>query len=506
MEKIAVILVETYAAKLYISAADQDNYFIMLDEEKEPIKLGLEMGEDHFLKKPQIDSTIAVLKNFRKVCDVYGVNKTIAIANLFRDTKPKNIYSFFDEVYASCGFRFTVLSPEEQNNKIYLGTINSFDIPKGLAVHLTADGLHLVEYNRRNIVNQTVLNFGPMTLLNMYDIEQLGKETALAKIQKYIKTRLSDVEWLDKVDPEFGLVVSGDYGTDIAKMVRKYKKYPLDRDFGFVASKDDVEFIKNQTFALDLNKNKKIKIIDEPRVDVFAVAVAIINEIIAITGKQEMTVSSNSFVRGVLYSEIVPSTLEKPIADVLGYSVIAETSFHDNQSEKHNEQVYNLSMLLFKQLRVLHKLPRGYIKILRVASFMHDVGKRINYLKHAKYAFDVILGSEIFGVSHRELVLSAFVASLHQGGDIPLAEWVKYKDILTEEDLVAVNKLGVILRLAEAFDRTKNNVIVDITCDILGDSVIMKTFTTGDSTYEIAKALDASKDFEKNFKKKLEIL
>ncbi len=207
-----------------------------------------------------------------------------------------------------------------------------------------------------------------------------------------------------------------------------------------------------------------------------------------------------------MYSEVVPSTLEKPIADVLGYSVIAETSFHDNQSEKHNEQVYNLSMLLFKQLRVLHKLPRGYIKILRVASFMHDVGKRINFLKHAKHAYDVIIGSEIFGVSHRELVLSAFVASLHQGGDVQLSEWVKYKDMLEEDDLQAVNKLGVILRLAEAFDRTKNSVIVDITCDILGDSVIMKTFATGDSTYEIEKALDTGKDFEKFFKKKLEIL
>ena len=69
-----------------------------------------------------------------------------------------------------------------------------------------------------------------------------------------------------------------------------------------------------------------------------------------------------------------------------------------------------------------------------------------------------------------------------------------------------MNKLGVILRLAEAFDRTKNSVIVDITCDILGDSVIMKTFATGDSTYEIEKALDTGKDFEKFFKKKLEIL
>ena len=506
MEKIAVILVETYSAKLYIASADQDNYFIMLHEEKQPIKLGLEMGEDHFLKKPQIDATISVLKNFRKVCDVYGVSKTISIANLFGETKPKNIYSFFDEVYASCGFRFSVMSQDDQINKIYLGTINSFDIPKGIVVHLTADGLHIALYNRRTIVNQVVLNFGPMTLLSMFDIDELGKETALAKIQKYIKTQLGDIEWLSKIEPEFGFVLGGDYATDLAKMVRKYKKYALDRDVGFVATKEEIAFIKNQVFGLDLSKNKKIKIVEEPRVDVFAVALAIFDELINIIDKPDATITSNSLVRGILYSEVVPSTLEKPIADVLGYSVIAETSFHDNENEKHNEQVYNLSMLLFKQLRVLHKLPRGYIKVLRVASFMHDVGKRISFLSHAKNAYNVIIGSDIFGVTHRELVLSAFVASLHQGGDVSLSEWVKYKDLLSEEDLVAVNKLGVILRLAEAFDKTKNSVIVDITCDILGDSVIMKTFSTGDSSYELSQALETGKDFEKNFHKKLEIL
>ncbi len=506
MEKIAVILVETYAAKLYIAAADQDNYFMLQDEECEPIKLGLEMGDDHFLKKPQIDATIKVLKNFRKICELYGVTKTIAIASLFRGSKPKNIYSFFDEVFATCGFRFTILTGEEQNNNIYLGAINSFDVPKGIVFHLTADGLHIVQYNRRNILNQAVLNFGPMTLLNMYKMEELGKDNAIAKIQKYVSTQLGDLDWLNNIEEEYQMVISGDYASDLSKMVRKFKKYPLDRDLGFVSSKKDVEFIKNQVLALDLSKDKKIKLINEPRADVFAVAVAVIDMLMEAANRDSAINATNSLVRGVLFSEVVPSTLEKPISDVLGFSVIAETSFHDQANEKHNEQVYNLSMLLFKQLRVLHKLPRGYIKVLRVASFMHDVGKRVNYLQHAKNAYNVILGSDIFGMSHRELVLAAFTASLHQGGEIAMNEWVKYKDILEEDDALAVYKLGAILRLAEAFDRTKSSVIVDISCDILGDSVIMKTITTGDNSYEIQKALEGGKEFEKYFNKKLEIL
>lgn len=506
MEKIAVVLVETYSAKLYIASASQDNYFMMEAIEQEPIKLGLDMDDDHFLKKPQIDATIKVLKNFRKICELHGVTKIISLANLFRETKPKNIYSFFDEVFATCGFRFTVLSPEEQNNNIYLGTINSFDIPKGISVHLTADSLHLVEYNRRNVTNETLLNFGPMTLLNMYPFEELGKDNAITKIKKYIQTQLNDVEWIDKTEEEFGMIFGGDYAMDLAKMSRKYKKYPLERDEGYVCDKSNLDFIVNQVSALELDKTKKIKLINEPRADVFAVSLLILQAVIEKANKPKATICRNALIRGVLYTEVVPSVLEKPISDVLGFSVIAETSFHDKENEKHNEQVYNLAILLFKQLRVLHKLPRNYVKVLRVASFMHDVGKRINFLQHAKYSHDVIIGADIFGMSHRELVLAAFTAALHQGGDINMAEWVKYKDLFEEEDIEAVYKLGAILRMAEAFDKTRTSAIVDISCDILGDSVIMKTIAVSDNTFEIEKALEGSKEFEKYFHKKLEIL
>ena len=124
----------------------------------------------------------------------------------------------------------------------------------------------------------------------------------------------------------------------------------------------------------------------------------------------------------MLFNAVTPTTLEKPNSDIVGFSVMAQTSEYEADATKHNEQVYNLSMLLYKQLRVLHKLPRGYVKVLRVASYMHDVGKRISYKHHAQHSFEVILNSEIYGLTHRELILASFVASLHSGGEIKMSD------------------------------------------------------------------------------------
>ena len=87
-----------------------------------------------------------------------------------------------------------------------------------------------------------------------------------------------------------------------------------------------------------------------------------------------------------------------------------------------------------------------------------------------------------------------------------MAEWQKYKDIVTEEDLDAVKKIGVLLRIAESLDRTHCGVVKGLNCDVLGDSVIMKTELGGDAALELRDAENASMEFKRAFKKNLEVL
>ena len=93
----------------------------------------------------------------------------------------------------------------------------------------------------------------------------------------------------------------------------------------------------------------------------------------------------------------------------------------------------------------------------------------------------MILNSRIFGLTHKEIVMAAFVASAHKDGVPVTDDMQKYLSMLTEEDIDAVKKLGLVLKIAESFDRSMSGIITGIitgiTCDILGDSVIMKTIT-----------------------------
>ena len=78
--------------------------------------------------------------------------------------------------------------------------------------------------------------------------------------------------------------------------------------------------------------------------------------------------------------------------------------------------------------------------------------------------------------------------------------------MITEEDLYAVLKLGVIVRIAESLDRSMDSVIKEINCDVLGDSVIMKTESVSDCSLEIKNALAATSEFKKHFNNDYQIL
>jgi exopolyphosphatase/guanosine-5'-triphosphate,3'-diphosphate pyrophosphatase len=154
----------------------------------------------------------------------------------------------------------------------------------------------------------------------------------------------------------------------------------------------------------------------------------------------------------------------------------------------------------------LHKFPRQYLKILKVAAYLYDTGKRVAYYNYEKHSGYIILNSTVYGITHRDLVMASFVASNTSLEDINMFDWAKYRVLVNDEDMDAIRKMGIILRIASCLDRSMSSVVKGVNCDILGDSVIMKTEVEGDATLEINSAFDIGPDFRKIFKKNLEIL
>ena len=254
-------------------------------------------------------------------------------------------------------------------------------------------------------------------------------------------------------------------------------------------------------------KKQKLKGISESSVSSIMSGMCIISAIMEHTKLESLIVTQAFRNVGVMFKYTIPYTMERPITDMLGYS-LEMIAYHSHLPVKRCEKLYDISLMLFRQFKVLHKLPRNYAKILRIATYMSATNDRS--------VFYQILTSPVLGVTHKEIVLAAFVAACKKWDDFNLSEWIKYKDMLLESDLEAVRKLANILALSEALNIRNQDVIKDINCDILGESVILKLVTDNDpkstridpnaAQVEIYFAKKCANEFSKAFKKSLEIL
>ena len=504
MKKIAVLELGTLFVKMTVANVLDNDTFEIVDQVTDSIRIASDLYEDWLIKPARTQELVAILKNYRAYCQSLDVGQTECVAS-FEYLDAKNHNSFIDELYSQSGFKFRILEKDEQIIFDYTGIINTLDVPKGLIIAVRGTKTQILNYNRRNLLNQATLDFGSCNLAEAcYNNGLSSSEFCLKMIQKFEK-EINNLSWLKEMAPETQIVGVGPTFSAIGKLSRKLKKYPYDKEHNYVMTLKDfaqvLEFLK----TIEIDKTKKIKGISSDRADVLASGICIAQAIISNTNCENIAISQNGISEGLALNIASPITLEKPITDILGYSLTRNTAAYNNYSSN-TDVVYSLSMLLYRQLKVLHKLPRTFVKVLRIAATMHDCGKRIDARNYEKNGFDVVLKSELYGCSHREQILAAFAVACQKTEDFNLVDFVKYREILEQDDMEAIKKLGIIIRMANALDKFNKNKIQDITCDILGDSVILKTVVETPVEMEIREALRCEGDFYKAFKKRLEIL
>lgn len=503
MEKIAIIDIGSNTARIVIANILEGGYFSVVDELKEPVRLAKGMEVDGYLRPLRIQQMIKTLKSFKNLYESHKVDKVFAYATA-AVRRAKNKKTFVDEVLAQCGIKLTVLTQEEEAMLVYTGVANSLDIPKGLIIDVGGASIKIILYNRRMLINHTTLPFGAVSLTDKFADIADGFERARL-IEEYVGEELAKVEWFRDIDEEVQLIAVGSAVRNLGRISRRFKRYPLDMAHNYHIPMEEFENIYNTMKGVDITKPVRIKGISSARAEILPAAFSCIKAIEDASKFSEIVISGAGLREGALFRYAVPSTMDKPLGDVLGHSIYTMLS-HFNMNIPHAEHVFDISLQLYRQLKVLHKLPRMYVRVLRVASYLHDIGSSFKFYDHPKHSFYLILNSNLYGIQQKDLVMAALVAGMHGSQPLEGADTQQYLALLTPEDIDAVKKLGVIVRIAECFDRSMSGVITSLTCDILGESVILKPESSSDCTLEIQDAMSAVGDFRRAFNKNLDIL
>ena len=373
---------------------------------------------------------------------------------------------------------------------------------RGVIVQVGDYSTELIRFNRRVVVNSVSIPLGTVNLLEM--VKEKSMSERMDKVVSIMTQEFKKHDWLYNLDEESDFIGVGEVFDALGRLSRKSTRYPLDNAHNYEVTNESFQNVYNLIRGLDLDKAKKLKGISDKRADLIAIGLAVVKVAYNEFVRNAMKISTNGEMYGIVAKNLLGQTSEKPLLDILGYSLSAINEFQPTNVNGDNN--YSLAVILYKQLKVLHKLTRPYVKVLRIAASMCMSGKIISFENYQKNNFSVVINSNIYGASHKDIVLAAFVASSQNVDDFSLNEWIRYKDIVTDEDLDAVKKLAIIIKMASMMNITNSNSIKDIACDVLGDTVILKTEVERDATLEISQAMSIAGDFKKVYGKNLQIL
>lgn len=502
MRKLAIIDVGSNTTRMVVVDIFDNGSYRIFDELKEPVRLIADMTADNIIRPKRIAQLIATLKMFKRLCAANNVTEIIPVLTA-AVRRAANQRSFIDEVYAATGINLSLLTDEQECIYVYQGVINSFDIDAGVIVDIGGGTVEIIHFEKRQVKNLACLPFGTVTITEMFGIHDKVQPEQMEAIEDFILSKLDELPWLKNIN---GLPIIGVGGSfrNVGKIMRKKNKYSLDIAHNYLMNKDEIIDIYEGMKKMDLDARMKIKGLSNERADIFLSAMAIMTSLIKCLNSYDIYTSICGMREGIIYEQLDPNLAVKPTPNVLEFS-LNNLSMLYNGNHEHAKTVTRLAVSMFEQLRQLHKLPNSYSRLLKAAGMLHDIGQTVKYYDHHKHSFYMMLNINLFGLNHRERLMAAFIAAFHRKEEMKNV-YIKYNDILSSEDIDIINKLGVLIRIAESFDRCMSGVVTDISCDILGDSVIMKTAVTDDAALEIKDALTSGHLFKKCYGKNLVIL
>ncbi|MGL5573965.1 MAG: Ppx/GppA phosphatase family protein [Sarcina sp.] len=498
MNKIGIIDIGAESIDMLLSETSNKGYFKIIDELKEYINFGSDAISCCEISTEKTDKTIAILNVFKNMCLNAGASDILFVASeeVRNSESQKNFRKKLSEVLDT---KFKVLSNAEDLYYTSLGATNSMFIENSLLVDINAHSVNLAFIENNVIKQKAFLPFGFIDISNKFDLNNNIDLSTLANLKNYINNTLTEIEWLNSINFD-SIIGMGDSVISLGKIDRARKHYPIHNSHGYNFNLSDIKEIYNLIKSKDLEHRRQIAGLPEKAVTTILASSSILKLIATYTKIHDIEICGYGLREGLLFDYLETNLESKK--DILDSS-LTEVMDSLNINSTHANQVYNLSQIIFDKLLPLHKLTENKFKrILKTSSLLHDSGISIRYDNHHLHSFYIVLNSPINGLSHKELLMSAFATALHRNNHfaVPIA---KYSSLINKLDSKYIEYIGIIIRIAEGLDRSLSSAveIIDLKLTDSTAELIIKAHKNID--LEIQEAYRAKAAFETLYKRKL---
>ena len=446
--RIAAIDVGSNSIRQIIADVRADGTIDVVDEMKAHPRLGRGLEKTGALSPESMALAIDGLSRMATLAKQFGAHRVEAVAtSAVRDAE--NAEFFLARVKQATGLKLRVLKGEDEARLCFRSALAHFDLGSGRSVVLDIGGgsLELALAAEGVVDGLTSLPLGAIRLTERYSRDGVLRLAKLRKaVRKAIKPIVSGRDWRGA-----RVIGSGGTFTNLAGLhLTRQGIFSAKSVHGTVIPREEVEHILDWLASMNDEERRATPGLNPDRADIIVAGIAVIAELLSRVEAREITVSRYGIREGLLLetARVTPVVADPGEGRERSVKELAERCHYE---KKHATAVQTLALKLFDALADRLGLGLDDRRVLADAALLHDVGYHINYDRHHKHSYHLILHADLLGMTPEEQVMTANVARYHRGAS-PKKRHRNFGEL--EKPLrERVRALAGILRLADGMDR-----------------------------------------------------
>jgi exopolyphosphatase/guanosine-5'-triphosphate,3'-diphosphate pyrophosphatase len=496
--RLGAIDIGSNSVRLMIVEVLRGGAYRILDEEREPTRLGRSVSSHGRLDDESIDRSVEALHTFKKIAAGYQVSALRVIATC-AVREARNGPEFCRRVREEVGLEVEVIPGDREARLAFSSVQHAFDLSgKNVIVADIGGGSTEIIFATGGLIESIFSTpLGAVRLTEQFGLGETAAPADLERLAEEVEACLKKRTTRPLFAPHF-LVGSGGTFTTLAELMMAAKKQVDIPIGGYKVSQAEVRHLLDRLEKLPLRARRSLPGMTPDRADIILAGLSIVDGLLTRFRVNTLVIHTRG-VRDGLVREMID--------EVLGGAAAADPTHRDEAIERlaaacsgeleHGRKVAALAGRIYEQLAEPLSLASGDRALLEIAARLQDVGYVINYDQHHKHSYHLIRNSRLPGIRAHDLELIANVARYHRGAHPKR----KHENLarVSAEDQQRIHRMAAILRIAGGLDRSRSQQVSDVIARVADDGVVLEVVSDEEPQVDIWGAERRTELFEKAF-------